>query len=131
VLPFPTRMIAVMTTSCISRRGSSSGRRLSRTRICSFSAREPSVAFYRFLYDAGAISSGLTARNGRTHSIRTHLSRPTTTVLVLYGAHPSATLTWTLHRGSSDGDRLFRPRSRRAWPGFGKHLLCWRAARLR
>jgi len=86
VLPFPTRMIAVMTTYLhIPAREQFRSALVAHPDLLVLEAREPSVAFYRFLYDAVGRDFVWIDRLAWTNAqYQNYLSRPTTTVLVLY-----------------------------------------------
>ena len=86
MLPFPTRMIPVTTTYLhIPAPGQFRPAFVAHPDLRVLEAREPSVAFYRFLYDAVGRDFVWIDRLAWTDAqYQDYLSRPTTTVLVLY-----------------------------------------------
>ncbi len=126
VLPFPTRTISVTTTYL---------HLLSRDRfrpafveepdLLILEAREPSVSFYRFLYDAvGRDVVWIDRLLWSDARYLEYLSRPTTTVLVLYfRGVPVGYIDLDAAEGAATEIAYFGLIPAAHGRGFGKHLL--------
>jgi len=126
MLPFPTRTIAVTTTSLhIPTRDDFRPAFVEHADLLVLEAREPSVPFYRFLYDAvGRDFVWIDRLMWTDAQYREYLSRPTTTVLVLYfRGTPVGYIDLDASAGAETEVVYFGLVRAVHGRGFGKHLL--------
>jgi len=127
MLPFPTRMTAVTTTYLhIPSREQFRSAFVAHPDLLVLEACEPSVAFYRFLYDAvGRDFVWIDRLQWSDAQYQDYLSRPTTTVLVLYyRGTPVGYIDLDASTGEAETEIVYfglvpAVHGR----GFGKHLL--------
>lgn len=126
MLPFPTRIIPVTTTYLrIPTRGDFRPACIENPDLLVLEAREPSVPFYRFLYDAvGREFVWIDRLTWTDEQYREYLSRPTTTVLVLYfRGVPVGYIDLDASAGAETEVVYFGLVRAMHGRGFGKHLL--------
>jgi ribosomal protein S18 acetylase RimI-like enzyme len=126
VLPFPTKMVSVTTTSLhIPAREQFRPAFKDDPDLLILEMREPSVAFYRFLYDAvGRDYVWIDRLPWSDAQYHEYLSRPTTTVLVLYvRGIPVGYIDLDASAGTETEIVYFGLVPAVHGRGFGKHLL--------
>jgi GNAT superfamily N-acetyltransferase len=126
VLPFPTRTVSVTTTYLhLPTREQFRPAFIADPDVLALEAREPSVSFYRFLYDAvGRDFVWIDRLLWTDAQYLEYLSRPTTTVLVLYfRGVPVGYIDLDAFEGSATEVVYFGLVPAVQGRGFGKHLL--------
>lgn len=126
MLPFPTRMVAVTTTYLhLPGREQFRPAFIAHPDLLVLQAREPSVPFYRFLYDAVGRDYIWIDRLGWSDAqYAEYLARPTTTVLVLYfRGTPVGYIDLDASAGADTEIVYFGLIPAVHGRGFGKHLL--------
>lgn len=124
--PFPTRTVSVTTTYLhLTARDRFRPAFVAHPDLLILEMREPSVSLYRFLYDAVGRDFAWIDRLPWTDArYLTYLSRPTTTVLVLYvGGVPVGYIDLDASAGEATEIAYFGLVRAVHGRGFGKHLL--------
>lgn len=126
MLPFPTKIVPVTTTYLhIPARAQFRPALIADPDLLILEAREPFVAFYRFLYDAvGREYAWIDRLLWSDAQFREYLARPTTTVLVLYfRGIPVGYIELDAAEGPTTEIAYFGLMPTVHGRGFGKHLL--------